>query len=43
MKRPRLDVNVGELDELLDHARQAPLSEPEYQKLKTALHALADR
>ena len=42
MKRPRVDVNLGELDQLLDHAVEAPLSEPEAAKIKTALHALAD-
>jgi hypothetical protein len=39
--RPRLDVNLDELDRVLDGARQAPLSEDEYEKLKEALHALA--
>ena len=41
MKRPRMDVNLEELDRVLDHAREAPLSEPDYEKLKNALHALA--
>ena len=41
MKHPRMDVNLEELDRLLDHAREAPLSEPDYEKLKSALHALA--
>ena len=41
MKRPRMDVNLEELDRVLDQARQAPLSEPDYDKLKSALHALA--
>lgn len=41
MKRPRLDVNLEELDRVLEHAREAPLSEAEYEKLKSALHALA--
>ena len=39
--RPRLDVNLDELDRVLDGARQAPLSEDDYEKLKEALHALA--
>ena len=39
MKRPRIDVNLGELDQLLDQAREAPLSEPDCNKLKTTLHA----
>jgi hypothetical protein len=41
MKRPRLNVNLEELDRVLDQAREAPLSEPDYDKLKSALHALA--
>ena len=40
MKRKRVDVNLEELDRVLDHAREAPLSEPDYDKLKGALHAL---
>src|ERR1035441_8481206 len=40
MKRPRIDVNLTELDEVLDQARQAPLSEADYNKLKTLLHTL---
>src|SRR6266849_8779624 len=41
MRRPAMDVNLEELDRVLDHAREAPLSEPDYEKLKSALHALA--
>ena len=41
VKRKRVDVNLEELDRVLDHAREAPLSEPDYEKLKEALHALA--
>ena len=41
MKRPRMNINLEELDRVLDHAREVPLSEPDYQKLKSALHALA--
>ena len=37
--RSRLDVNLEELDRVLDGARQAPLSEDDYEKLKEALHA----
>jgi transposase len=37
----RLDVNLDELDHVLDGARQAPLSEADYDKLKEALHAMA--
>ena len=39
--RRRVDVNLDELDRVLDGARQAPLSEADYDKLKEALHALA--
>lgn len=41
--RRRVDVNVEELDRIIDDARSAPLSEADSQKLKTALHALAER
>jgi transposase len=41
--RSRIDVNLDELDRVLDGARQAPLSETDYDKLKGALHALAAR
>jgi hypothetical protein len=37
-----MDVNLQELDQVLDQAREAPLSEPDYQKIKSALHALAE-
>ena len=39
--RRRIDVDLNELDQVLDGARQAPLSETDYEKLKSALHALA--
>src|ERR1700730_8311385 len=39
--RGRIDVNLDELDRVLDGARQAPLSEDDYEKLKDALHGLA--
>ncbi len=39
--RRRVDVNLDELDQVLDGAREAPLSESDYEKLKGALHALA--
>ena len=42
MKRPRIDVNLGELDQLLDQAQQAPLSEPDCHKIKTTLHTLVE-
>lgn len=41
--RQRIEVNVDQLDRVLDEARQAPLSEEDYQLLKTTLHAMADR
>jgi len=40
VKRKRVDVNLEELDRVLDHAREVPLSEPDHAKLKEALHAL---
>jgi transposase len=39
--RHRVDVNLEELNQVLDGARQAPLSQADYEKLKEALHALA--
>lgn len=39
--RPRVDVNLDELDRVLDGARQAPLSEADCEKIKEALHVLA--
>jgi transposase len=41
--RGRIDVNLDELDQIIDRGTRAPLSEPEGQKLKTALHAMAER
>ncbi len=38
--RPHVDINLQELDQVLDQARQAPLSEPDYQKIKDTLHTL---
>ncbi len=42
MKRPRIDVNLSELDQLLDQAVQAPLSEPDCHKIKMTLHTLVE-
>ena len=42
MKR-RIDVNLEELDQIIDRGRRAPLSESEGEKLRTAIHAMADR
>ena len=41
--RRRVDVNLDELDQIIDRSTRAPLSESEGQKLKTALHAMAER
>jgi hypothetical protein len=40
--RQRIDVDLDELDRIIDRSTHAPLSESEGQKLKTALHALAE-
>jgi len=41
--RRRIEVNLEELDRIIDHGMRAPLSESDGQKIKTALHAMADR
>lgn len=41
--RRRIDVNLEELDQIIDHGMRAPLSEAEGEKLKTAMHAMAER
>ena len=41
--RRRVDVNLEELDQIIDRSQRAPLSESEGEKLKTALHAMAER
>jgi transposase len=38
--RPRVQINLPELDQVLEQARQTPLSDPDYQKLKETLHLL---
>jgi len=43
MSRRRIEINLEELDQIIDRSTRAPLSESEGQKLRTALHALADR
>ena len=43
MTTRRVDVNLDELDQIIDRSTRAPLSESEGQKLKTALHAMAER
>ena len=40
--RRRVDVNLQGLDDVLDEARQTPLSGPDYQKLKGTLHTLVE-
>jgi transposase len=42
-RRRRLDVNLHELDQIIDRGQRTPLSESEGEKLKTALHAMAER
>ena len=34
MKRPRMDVNLEELDQIIERGTHAPLSESESEKLK---------
>jgi transposase len=41
--RRRMEINLNELDGILDRSTTAPLSKAESQKLRAALHALADR
>ena len=41
-QRP-IEVNLEELDRIIDHGMRAPLSEADGQKIKAALHAMADR
>jgi transposase len=43
MTMRRVDVNLDELDQIIDRSTREPLSESEGQKLKTALHAMAER
>ena len=43
MNRPRIEVNLDELDRIIDRGTRAPLSEAEAQNLKTALHAMAEK
>jgi transposase len=42
-KRSRVEVNLEELDQIIDRATDAPLSKADSAKLKTALHAMAER
>ena len=40
--RRHIDINLNELDQVLDHARAGPLSQSDYEKLRMALHTLAE-
>ena len=40
--RRRVEVNLDELDQIIDRSTKGPLSTAESQKLRTALHAMAD-
>ncbi len=40
--RRRIEINLDELDQIIDRGMHEPLRELEGQKLKTALHAMAD-
>ena len=42
MKRQRIEINLGELDQLLEQAQTAPLSAEDSGKIKAALHTLAE-
>jgi len=41
-RRRRIDVDLDELDQIIEHGMCAPMSEAEGQKVKTALHAMAE-
>ncbi|HKE24112.1 MAG TPA: IS66 family transposase [Bryobacteraceae bacterium] len=41
--RPRMDVNLEELDQIIDGGMRAPLRETDAEKLKAVLHILAER
>jgi transposase len=41
--RRHIDVNLEELDQIIDRGRRAPLSESEGEKLRTAIHVMAER
>ena len=43
MSRQRIEVDLEELDRIIDRSTHAPLSKSEGQKLKTALHVMAER
>ena len=41
--RRRIEVNLEELDRIIHYGTRAPISESDGQKIKAALHAMADR
>jgi hypothetical protein len=41
MKRPRVDANLEELDQIIERGTHAPLSESESEKLKSAVQSRA--
>jgi transposase len=41
--RQRVEVNLEELDQIIDRSTREPLSASDGQKLKTALHAMAEK
>jgi transposase len=41
--RRRIEINLEELDRIIDCGMRSPLSESDGQKIKTALHAMAER
>ncbi|HEX4170484.1 MAG TPA: hypothetical protein VHZ55_33895 [Bryobacteraceae bacterium] len=41
--RKRIEVILEELDRIIDHGMDVPLSKAEGQKIKAALHAMAER
>jgi transposase len=43
LSRRRIEVNLDELDRIIDHGTNAPLSKADGQKIKAALHAMAER
>src|ERR1700687_4825231 len=41
--RKRVEVNLEELDQIIDRSMHTPLNQSEGQKLKTAIHVMAER
>lgn len=41
--REQIEINLDELDRVLDKAMQAPMSEADCQKIRAALHVLAEK